>query len=256
MTEYANLELTLDPPVVRISLAKPPLNVLDMEGMGELARALDEAAVLEGARVLVLAAKGKAFCAGVDVKDHMGEKAGPMLRLFHSVILRLWRYELPTIACVEGAALGGGSELALSCDLVVASKRASFGQPEISVGVFPPPAAVLFPRILGLGRAKELIMTGRIISAEEALALGLIQRVAEEGALDAVLKDMVDALATKSLPVLRTTREAIVSSLQAPLDVALSRVEALYLEKLTKLEDCEEGLRAFVEKRRPQWKDR
>jgi cyclohexa-1,5-dienecarbonyl-CoA hydratase len=256
MTEYKNLELVLAPPLVRINLARPPLNVLGMEAMEELARALDEAARLVGARVLVLAATGKAFCAGVDVKDHMGEKAGPMLKIFHGVVKKLWHYDLPTIALVEGAALGGGCEIALSCDFVIASPKASFGQPEIAVGVFPPPAVVLFPRLVGLSVAKDLIMTGRIINAEEAAGLGLVQRVAEEGEIDGVLGKMVDALAAKSLPVLRATREAILSSIGIPLDLALSNVESFYLERLTKIEDSDEGLRAFLEKRKPNWKDR
>jgi cyclohexa-1,5-dienecarbonyl-CoA hydratase len=223
--------------------------------MEELARALDEAEAMEGARVLVLAAKGKAFCAGVDVNDHVGENAGPMLASFHRVVRRLWHHKLPSVALVEGAALGGGCEIALSCDIVIASGKARFGQPEIAVGVFPPPAVVLLPRLVGLGIARELIMTGRLIDAAEAARIGLVARVASEEEVEGVLGETVDALASKSLPVLRVTREAILSSLDAPLDLALAKVEALYINRLMKLRDSDEGLRAFLEKRKPDWKD-
>ncbi|MFQ6104409.1 MAG: enoyl-CoA hydratase/isomerase family protein, partial [Candidatus Glassbacteria bacterium] len=215
-----------------------------------------EAGETGGARVLVLSASRKAFCAGVDISDHIGDSARPTLEVFHRIIRELWSYRLPTVSLLQGPALGGGCELALSCDIVVATENATLGQPEITVGVFPPPAAVLFPRLCGLARAKELLLTGRVISAEEAYRLGLISKVVKEGELDNEQENTVKALAQKSLPVLMLTRKAVVGSLGVSLDEALSRTESIYLEELTKVEDSTEGLTAFLEKRKPVWKDR
>ena len=256
MQDYKYLSIKTTPPEVRLTLDRPPLNVLNMEMMEELERALGEAADAGGARVLVMDAAGKAFCAGVDVNDHMGDSAGPMLKIFHKVIRELWHYRLPTVAVVHGAALGGGCELALSCDVVIAGTEATLGQPEIAVGVFPPPAAVLFPRLCGLAAAKELLMTGRIIDAGEAERLGLISKVAGKEALGDEVQVIVKFLSKKSLPVLALTRKAILSTLDLPLDEALARAESIYFEELAKVEDSEEGLTAFLEKRKPVWKDR
>jgi len=256
MQSYKHLLIECTPPEVRLTLNSPPLNVLNMAMMEELERALGEAAHMDGARVLVMDAAGKAFCAGVDVKDHMGDSAGPMLKLFHRVIRHLWHYDLPTVAVVHGAALGGGCELALSCDIVIAGEEATLGQPEVAVGVFPPPAVVLFPRLCGLSAAKELLMTGRIIGADEAKRLGLVSKVAGQEALAEEVRTVVKALSKKSLPVLELTRQAMLGTLDLPIDEALARAESLYLEELATVEDSEEGLKAFLEKRKPVWKDR
>ncbi len=256
MKEYRHLALKVTGPEARLTLDRPPLNVLNLEMMEELESALSDIEGAEGARVLVLDARGKAFCAGVDVRDHMGEAVKPMLDLFHRVIRRLWHYPLPSISVVRGAALGGGCEVAVSCDFVLASESATLGQPEVAVGVFPPPAVALFPRLCGLAAAKDLIMTGRIVGADEASSLGLVTKVAAEEALDIETAGLVELLSAKSLPVLRLVRKAILSSVDPPLDEALSRAESIYLEELTRLEDSEEGLKAFTEKRKPEWRDR
>jgi cyclohexa-1,5-dienecarbonyl-CoA hydratase len=256
MGNYRHLTVNISGPVARLTLDRPPLNVLNMEMLGELEGALTGIEGTEGPRVLVLDAAGKAFCAGVDVGDHMGDSAKPMLELFHRVVRKLWHYSLPSICVLEGAALGGGCEVAVSCDFVLALDSATLGQPEVAVGVLPPPAVALFPRLCGLAAAKDLIMTGRIVGAAEARDLGLVTKVVGEESLETETEKLVELLSAKSLPVLRLARKAILSSLDAPIDEALSRAESIYLGELTGLEDSEEGLRAFTERRKPQWKDR
>ncbi len=256
MHHHKHLQVKVVPPEARITLNRPPLNVLNMEMMEELACALGEVEKTDGARVLVLDGEGKAFCAGVDVKDHMGDSAGPMLELFHRVIRLLWHFKLPSVCAVRGAALGGGCELALSCDVVIASERATLGQPEVSVGVFPPPAVVLFTRLAGLAAAKELLLTGRVFESSEAQTFGLINRVVKGEDLDSEVAAVVKNLSKKSLPVLHMTREALLNSIGISMDDALARAESLYLGELMQLEDSAEGLTAFLEKRKPDWKDR
>lgn len=256
MKDYEHLVVKVTGPEVRLTLDRPPLNVLNLEMMEELDSALTEIESVEGGRVLVIDAGGKAFCAGVDVRDHMGDSAKPMLELFHRVIRKLWHHPLPSVCVLKGAALGGGCEVAVSCDFVLALESATLGQPEVAVGVFPPPAAALFPKLCGLSVAKDLIMTGRIIDAREACSLGLVTKVVGEEELDIETAELVKLLSTRSLPVLQLARKAIYSSVDLSLDAALSRAESIYLDELAVLEDSEEGLRAFTEKRKPEWKDR
>jgi cyclohexa-1,5-dienecarbonyl-CoA hydratase len=237
-------------------LARPPLNILTLDAIEQLDAALDAVGRRADVKVLLLAAEGRAFCAGVAVEDHLGERARPMLAAFHDVFRALYALDCATVAAVQGPALGGGSELAAFCDLVIASERATFGQPEIKVGVFPPIAALHYPTRIGLARTLQLLLTGETLSAPAAERIGLVDRVVPAPELWQAVSAAVASLADKSAAILRLTKQAVRRAHGDRFDRSLSELEELYLRRLMQTEDAEEGLRAFIEKRPPLWKNR
>ncbi|MBU0491862.1 MAG: enoyl-CoA hydratase/isomerase family protein [Chloroflexi bacterium] len=248
--------------VARLALNKPPLNVLDIAMMREINSVLeglnDDAAHGPTVKVLVFeAAEGsKAFSAGVDVSEHTADKVKEMIEVFHRIFRLMDGLEVPTVAVVGGAALGGGCELALFCDMIIASERASFGQPEIQVGVFPPLAAVALPGIVGPKKALEMVLIGDRIRAAEAAQLGLVNKVVQPEELQAAADEFVGKLAKLSGAVLRLTKRAVRVGSGVPFAEGLAAVEELYLGPLMSTEDANEGLAAFLEKRVPVWKDK
>jgi cyclohexa-1,5-dienecarbonyl-CoA hydratase len=253
---YEFLQLERANGVARLTLNRPPLNVLHIPMMHELRTALDEVAADDAAKVLVITGAGRAFCAGVDVADHTADRVHEMLGVFHDAIRQVMDLEIPVVAAVNGAALGGGWELAMACDMVVAREDAKIGQPEIQLAVFPPVAAVLMPRLIGWQRAAELVLTGRTITAVEGEQLGLVNRTLPAEDFAQGVDEFVAQLTALSGPVLRVTKRAMKEGLELGLQAALERAEALYLDDLMRLEDPHEGLAAFMEKRKPVWKDR
>jgi cyclohexa-1,5-dienecarbonyl-CoA hydratase len=250
------LRVVSDVDVVRIALARPPLNILTTELLVELRLALEAAAERPALKAVVLEGEGPAFCAGVAVEDHLGEHARSMLEAFHGVFLALRALECPTVAAVQGAALGGGAELATFCDVVVADEGATFGQPEIGVGVFPPIAVLHYPRRVGPARTLRLLLTGEVIGAAEALRIGLADRVAPSGTLAEAVDAEVGRFRALSAVVLRLTKRAVRDTQGLPFEDGLAVLEELYHHTLMTTADAEEGLRAFVEKRKPVWRDR
>jgi len=245
-----------DGAVARLTLARPPLNVLTISMMEDLNAALDEAAARPAIKAVLLEAEGKAFSAGVDVEDHMGDRVKPMLEAFHGIFRRLHALDCVTVAAVQGAALGGGAELATFCDLVVASESATIGQPEIKVGVFPPIAALHYPVRVGAQRALQLLLSGQVIGAAEALRIGLVDRVAPPDKLGETVEAEIARFTAQSAAVLRLTKRAVREAAGAPFEIALSRLEDLYQHELMTTEDAHEGLKAFAEKRPPVWVNR
>jgi len=206
---------------------------------------------------LVLRGDGdRAFSAGVDIKDHTREKVPEMLKVVHGVILKLFTIRQITIAVVRGACLGGGWELASSCDLVLASEESSFATPEITVGCYPPVALARFPSQLGYHRAAETILTGRRYSAREAQAFGMVNRVVPPGELAQAMDALLDELKGKSAAVLRIALRGLREISQTSFSEALKLSERMYVDELLKTEDVEEGVRAFLDKRKPQWSHR
>jgi cyclohexa-1,5-dienecarbonyl-CoA hydratase len=252
--EFLRLERPGDG-VARVALDRPPLNVLHIPMMRELDHALAELSADPELKLLVLTGEGKAFCAGVDVADHTAERVEFMIEAFHGVIRKLLLLEVPVVAAVDGAALGGGCELLLACDLVIASERAKLGQPEIRLGVFPPVAAALLPRLIGRQRALDLVLTGRVVGAVEAQEMGLVGRVVPVEAFDETVEQYVGSLSSLSRPVLRLTKRTVVEGMAESLWNAFDRAEKRYLHELMELEDAHEGLAAFLEKREPVWRD-
>lgn len=238
-----------------ITLNKPPLNVLNMAMMEEMTGALKSWEGKKDLKVILFNAKGKCFSAGVDVGEHMGGLAPKMIETFHDIFRLLDRLGTLTVASVYGSALGGGCELAIFSDLVVAAESAKFGQPEIQVGVFPPLAAQIMPRIIGRKAAMELILSGRIISAREALQMGLVNRVVKEEDLEKETDGFLKPYLKLSAAVLRLTKKAVVAGLKDDFEPSLRAIEDVYLNELMKTHDAEEGLKAFMEKRKPIWKN-
>jgi cyclohexa-1,5-dienecarbonyl-CoA hydratase len=242
--------------VGRLTVRRPPLNILDLAAITELRKALTEAGN-QGARVIEICGAGeKAFSAGVEIRDHFPERAPAMLREFHALIRAVLYAPVPVIAVVRGFCLGGGMELALAADFIVAAKNASFGQPEISVGCFAPAASVLLPRLIPEKKALELLLTGKMISGTEAERLGFVNRVAPAAALDIELNRFRRELLEQSPTVLALARKAASLPSRAGLEAALHEAERIYLDELLKTEDSTEGLQGFLDKRQPQWKGR
>jgi len=244
--------------LARITLNKPPLNVLNIAMMREITAALEGLDEDPAVKVLVFdaAESSKAFSAGVDVSEHTADMVEEMIEVFHRIFRLLDGLEVPTVAVVGGAALGGGCELALFCDMVIASEKASFGQPEIQVGVFPPIAVVALPGIIGPKKAMEMVLTGDRIRADEAARLGLVNAVVPPEELRAKADELVGKLTKLSAAVLRLTKRSVRIGSGGSFADGLAAVEALYLGPLMATEDANEGLAAFMEKREPVWKDR
>ena len=236
-----------------IRLLRPPANVLDLAAIGELEGALRALADRKDVKAAVLASGVPGvFSGGVDVRDHEKARVPAMLTAFHGLLLRLDRIPQPVIAAVDGPCLGGGCELAAFCDVVLATPRSTFGQPEIDVGCFPPGASVVLPRIAGRAAA-EMILTGRPVSAEEAARIGLVSRVVED--VEGEAARVADLFRRKSAPVLSLARRAVRHGAEGPVAEALAAAETVYRDELMKTRDAEEGVRAFLEKRPPRWSD-
>ena len=241
--------------VARLVLARPPLNVLNIAMLKELCDAVDELAARPALRALVIAADGRAFSAGVDVEDHVGDKVGPMIAAFHGLFRRLADFEPVTVAEVHAHALGGGCELAAFCDLVLASEEATFGQPEIQLGVFPPVTAAAFPYFVHGKKTLELMLTGERIDAREAQRLGLVNQIwPAEGFADEAAS-FVERLASRSGVALRLAKKAYYAGVDVDFREALDRAERIYLRELMTSHDAVEGIDAFREKLEPNWTD-
>jgi len=236
-----------------VTLDRPPLNILNIAMMESLDVALGRA-LPKSDIVIFQGAGAKAFCAGADVADHTPKRVGRMLSAFHAVFRRLAAAECLTIAAVHGYCLGGGMELATFCDLVLATQSAQFGQPEIKLGCFPPVALVTLPCLIGMQAAAHLILTAHQINATEAHRLGLVSRVVPDDGLPAAVDALLDELRALSPSVLRLTRKTL-ARLHSPDFLAqLDEAERLYLSELIETHDAQEGIRAFLEKRKPVWK--
>jgi cyclohexa-1,5-dienecarbonyl-CoA hydratase len=244
--------------LARLVLNRPPLNVLNIAMMREVNIALERLGDDPAVKVLLFeAAEGsKAFSAGVDVSEHTADMVEEMITVFHRIFRLLDALDVPTVAVVGGAALGGGCELALFCDMVIASDKASFGQPEIQVGVFPPVAAAALPGIIGPKKTMELLLTGDRFRAAEAERLGLVNKVVPPDELGTATDELVGKLSKLSAAVLRLTKKAVRVGSVGRFEEGLAAVEELYLGPLMDTEDAHEGLAAFMEKRAPVWKDR
>ena len=242
--------------IATITLNRPPLNVLNIPMMAEFNTLLEGVVNDKGLAAIVIRAEGKAFCVGVDVADHTAEKVGEMIELFHGIFRKLASTDALTIAVVHGAALGGGCEVATFCDIVLASDRARFGQPEVQVGVLPPVAACAFVPQIGIRKAVELNAVGMTIDAREAHRIGLVNQVYAVDEYEGRVAAYFDDLRKLSRPVVRMAKRATMMIAREQILAHLDKIERLYLEELMKLSDAHEGLAAFIEKREPNWKHR
>lgn len=240
-----------------VTLERPPLNVLDTALLRELDQVLNNCAEDNGTDVVVLQGAGdRAFSAGVDIRDHTRETVPEMLATVHRVIRTLFALPKVTVAVVRGLCLGGGCEMATSCDLLVASQNSTFATPEIHVGCYPPVALARFSALVGYHRAAEMILTGRRFSAQEAFQMGLVNRVYSKDRLQEGVDGILAELLSKSGAVLRVTLKGLRELSQRGFSEALQRSEEIYCNDLLNTEDVEEGVDAFLQKREPHWKHR
>jgi cyclohexa-1,5-dienecarbonyl-CoA hydratase len=242
--------------VARITLNRPPGNVLSVEMMEEIAAALDALEYQREVKLVVLAAEGKYFSAGFELGDHQGDRAYLMLEAFHRIFEGLAKLDKPTLSVVAGAAFGAGSILAAACDMALAGASARFGHPEIKGGVFNPLAAALLPRLIGRKKALELILLGGALTAAEAERIGLITRAVPDDKLEAEAAVVVQRFQEGSAPVLQLARRAVTGGLDLLFPDAVRHAEDVYLNQLLATEDVAEGLGAVMAKRKPVWKDR
>lgn len=255
---YQHIRFRIEDRVAHITFARPPLNIFNIAMMREINEALNQCAHERELVAIVFAAAGEcnAFSAGVAVEEHVEETIFQMLDSFHGIFRNLEQIARPTIAVVDGAALGGGCELVAACDIVIASERARFGQPEIKLGVFPPVAALLLPQVIGDKRARELMLTGELIEAAEAARLGLVNYLLPGNELEQKTSELLSRFRNLSAVALGLTKEAIGLGRGRSLDSALKEVESLYLNELMRTNDAGEGIKAFTEKRKPEWRHR
>lgn len=248
------VDFSRDDTVAHIELDRPPLNVLNISMLAELNDILLTIVADPTIRVVRVSGRGKAFSAGVEVAEHLPDRAPEMLAAFDETIALLRRVEAPVVAQLHGSALGGGLELALCADVVVCAEGTRLGQPEVRLGALAPVAAVLLPRLCGPRVAAELMLTGAVIDAAEALRIGLVSRVVPADRLDAEADALVASIAQWSGPVLRGIKRAV--NRTAATSGELMTASRDCLDMLLDLEDAEEGMRSFLEKRAPVWRDR
>jgi cyclohexa-1,5-dienecarbonyl-CoA hydratase len=257
MAHYQFISATVADGLATLTINRAPLNVLDIATMAEMDAALADLAADPAVRLLKIASAGeKAFSAGVEVADHTPDKVDHMIRIFHSVIRRIEAFPLPTLAAVHGAALGGGLEVALACDMIVAAAGAKLGQPEIKLAVFAPVAAVLLPRLLPPAWANELLYGGGVITAEVALQYGLVNRVFPRESFAEESRAFAKPFLDHSRAALGFTKKAILAAAATSFADRLAVVEKIYLRELMDTADAREGLSAFLSKRAPAWQHR
>jgi cyclohexa-1,5-dienecarbonyl-CoA hydratase len=233
-------------------------NVLDHIMIDGLQYILDSFTKKDDLKLIVFEGAGKHFSFGASVEEHQKEFAGTMLRTFHQLFYSIRDLSIPALAKVSGQCLGGGMELALMCNFIFADKTAKFGQPEIVLGVFPPPASILLPEKIGYARAEELLLTGKTISADEAKSTGLINELFDDkNSLDEGVSNWIEKnILPKSASSLRYGVKAARVKLNHVLTNFLPQLESLYVSQLMNTHDANEGVASFLEKRKPVWKNK
>ncbi len=257
--EYESIKFQVTGTTARITLNKPATNnSLTIRMMSEITQALDDLHSHNEVRVVVLEASkdSKAFSAGVALSDATPERAFQMVESFHGIFRAMLELSKPVLTAVNGPAVGAGCELALFGDLVVATEKAVFAQPEVKAGLFPPIAAILLPHLTGPKRALQMILLGERIGPKEALDLGLVNKVVTEADLEKMVQEYVGQVSEQSSPVLEMAKKVIYQSMGLPLLEAMKKSADLYLNQLMDLEDSQEGLRAILERRKPVWKNK
>jgi cyclohexa-1,5-dienecarbonyl-CoA hydratase len=251
--ELERISLELVPPVARIALRHPPLNVIDIPMMQELAHSLAEIEARSDLSVILIRGEDKAFSAGVDVAAHTPDKVEAMLGKFHAIIRALVATRKVTIAAVHGHCLGGGAELAMVCDIVYTAASARWGFPEIKLACYPPVACTALAALVGQKRAAELILTGCTINGAEAAEIGLANGAFPESELTGAAEECIGHLLKLSPAALSIAKRASYGWDSMHFDKGLARAEKIYFEELIRTADAQEGVRAFMEKRDPKW---
>jgi cyclohexa-1,5-dienecarbonyl-CoA hydratase len=250
----ARLHLDEDGRIAHVFLAAPRANILDREMVTELDAIFESLESERELRAIVVEGEGLHFSFGASVEEHLPDQIEDALARLGGLLRRVTSAPAPTIAAVRGQCLGGGFELALACDIIIAEENAQLGAPEIKLGVFPPAAAVLLPLRIGLADASAMILTGESWTGMRAMQQGLVTRVTPEGGLRLAVSSYIeDHFASRSPAALRHTTRVVRRAVVRALHDELPDIERVYLEELMRETDAEEGIRAFLERRKPQW---
>lgn len=248
------LSLEHDGQVARIALAAPKANIVDLAMMEELDAAFRQVSIRSGLKAMILTTEGPHFSFGASVKEHLPEQVAAMLPRLSGLLRQMAELPLVTVAAVRGQCLGGGFELVLACDFIIAEENAAFACPEIKLAVFPPAAAALLPARIGASRAAELLLTGAAWTASQAAGAGLTLRTAPLGELEAAVDSWIrEHFLQRSAAALRYAARAARLTIHRALQQDLPQLERMYLDELMAEADAAEGLRAFLEKRAPRW---
>lgn len=251
--KFENILLEKREGVAKIIINRPPLNILNIDTLVEMNEALAELRTDDEVKVVVITGAGdRAFSAGVDVGDHLGEKLPKMVEVFNKLFISLIELDKPTIAVVNGVALGGGCEIVAGCDMAIASEKAQLGQPEVKLGVYPPPASVLFPRLMGRRKAFELILSGDSIDAKEAERIGLVNKAVPEEEFEKATGEFIKRFTANSGLILTQARRALYRNFDLEFHQAME-VTGIDSTLVMSGENSVEGLTAFMEKRKPVW---
>ena len=256
MTEHQCIKVEKRDCVARVILDRPKHNVLDIAMMRELNAELEAVAGDDELKCLVIQGEGRSFCAGVEVSDHRPDNVEEMVAVFNRIFELIALIDIPTIAAVNGACLGGGMEVAIACDMVIASEKAIFGQPEVKLGFFPPYAAIRLPELVGPARAIEILTTGRTYSAHESQIMGFVSRTAPAEEFEAAVEACIKEITYSSPLILKLNKQAVRRHLGVGFAQGLDLVSNYFLNTLMKTEDTLEGIQSFEEKRKPLWKNR
>src|SRR6202171_2325342 len=254
--EFQHVKFRIDAGVARMTLSRPEHNLLNEAMLREIAGGITHAGERDDVKLIVLDSACKVFCGGIDIGEYTSQRVFQMLDAFHAAFAGMLEVSKPVVCVVNGPAIGGGAELAAFCDLVIATPKARFAQAEIILGVFPPLPSPILPFLVGPKRALEIILTGEPVTAERALELGLVTRLVPEAKLESTVSELVSRIAGHSGPVLAMAKKAILGGMGLSLREGLKKSMNIFLNELYKLEDSQEGLRALVEKRKPNWKNR
>ena len=245
--------------VGHLTMNRPKQNIMNIEMLKEMAKAVESLNLREDVRLILIDSSPECegyFSMGVGAEGYTAQMVFQMMDAFHAVFRAMSDVSKPVLAVVNGVASGAGAELAAFCDLVIATEETQFRQPEIKLGVFPPLGAVVYPRVIGPRRAMELLLTGDPINAQQALQMGLVNRVVPRSALKETVDSLVKRIGEQSGPVLQLLKRVIFEGTWRPFGEALKKSQDIYLNQLFELEDSQEGLRALVEKRKPVWKNK
>lgn len=254
--EFQFVRYHIEGAVARLTLDRPEHNLLNERMLSEIAAGVNAIGEKRDIKLIVIDSATKSFCGGIELGEYTQRRVFQLLDAFHNAFAAMMDTSKPVLVVVNGPAFGGGSELAALADLVVATPKARFAQPEIKLGVFPPLSAVILPYVLGPKVALELVLTGEAMTAERAYDLGLVNRLVPENQLEKTVEDLITKVTAQSGPVLTMAKKAILGSVGVPLREGVRNSMKIFLNELSDLEDAQEGLRALVEKRAPKWKNR
>jgi len=255
MSSSSLVEYRVEKDIAYLNLNNPPVNIMTAAVMNEMSGMLETVAGNRDLKAVAITGGGKAFCAGADVGEHRPEQAAGMIESFGRLFRKLDALEIPVVMAVDGAAMGAGFELVLMADVLLASEKAKFGQPEIRLGFFAPVGVVVLPDLVGRARAMEITCSGRPYSAAEMAGMGLVSRVVSTGELNDTLETTLNDFRAASPLVLRLNTRTLKAGRPGSFAARLDQAEKVFLEELMTSAEPVEGIEAFYGKRAPEWRN-